>query len=140
MSKEWWKIYSCRNLYQILLNCCRRVQQILRERMLSRAVKFAFFNDFDDELLKAVHRLWLTSVLKKVVYGWRLLQDRLPNRLDCEDSLWTFLDTIPQTFNPGQMFTFLLTDTMAETSQHPTFSFNIPGFCIIIFYPSGDEC
>jgi len=77
---------------------------------------------------------------RKNVFGLRLLQDRLPNRLDCENSLWTFHDAIPQSFDLGQMFAVPLNDPLAETSHHPTFSFNIPGFCIIIFDPSSDEC
>jgi len=95
-----------------------------------------FPNDFNDELLKAVQRLWVTSVPKKIVFGLRLLQNRLPNRLDCEDSLWTFLDAIPQIFDLGQIFAVPLNDALAETSHHPTFNFNIPGFCIIIFDPA----
>lgn len=99
-----------------------------------------FPNDFNDELLKAVQRYGSHQCQKKNVFSMRLLRDRLPNQLDCEDSLWTFLDAIPQTFDPGQMFAVPLTDAVVETSQHPTFSFNIPNFCIVIFDPVGDEC
>jgi len=66
MSTEWWNIYSCSNLYQMLLNGFRSGQQIMDERMLSRAVKFVFSQWFDDELLNAVQRLWLASVPKKI--------------------------------------------------------------------------
>lgn len=39
---------------------------------------------FDEELLAAIKRFWITSVPSKIsVFGWRLLQDKLPTRLEC---------------------------------------------------------
>lgn len=38
---------------------------------------------FDEELLAAIKRFWITSVPSKIsVFGWRLLQDKLPTRIE----------------------------------------------------------
>jgi hypothetical protein len=40
-------------------------------------------DDFEDDLLTAVQQLWSTSVLLKVLlFGWRLLHDRMPTRVE----------------------------------------------------------
>jgi hypothetical protein len=42
-----------------------------------------FSADFDADFLAAVQRLWDLSVPSKVgLFGWRLLQDRLPTQIE----------------------------------------------------------
>lgn len=39
---------------------------------------------FDEALLAAIERFWITSVPSKItVFGWRLLQDKLPTHVEC---------------------------------------------------------
>lgn len=68
MSKEWWKIYSFRNLYQIFSNGYRRVRQILGERMLSRAVKFVFSQWFRPWIIESSAEIMAHISAKKNVW------------------------------------------------------------------------
>lgn len=86
---------------------------------------------FDEELLAAIKRFWITSVPSKIsVFGWRLLQDKLPTRIEYGEEGSLVTDKHEQCcvlcFNSIESVSHLFT-SCTKTSPNLEVSFHLVG-------------